>query len=137
MRLAAFLDLSNPEGFALLTGAWAPLAPLLRDVVPPHVILLNPTPFVSGGNGVSVLAIQIGIPLAAGTCRGVALDAAHADEAHLEAAVRVLRPRGRLVAPASTPTPSGVTELARDDQLWVAEREAAPPRLVTLHGRGS
>jgi uncharacterized protein YbaR (Trm112 family) len=136
MRLAAFLDLSEPQGFALLAGDWARVASRIRDVVPPHLILLNPSPFVSADNGISVLAIQRGIPLAAGSCRGVALDAAHAGEAHLEAAVRVLRPRGRLVAPATVPVPSGLTELARDTQLWVAERAAAPPRLVTLQGRG-
>jgi uncharacterized protein YbaR (Trm112 family) len=136
LRMAALLDLSDAQGFALLTGSWARLAPLLRDVAPPHLILINPTPFVPGGGGISVLAIQVGIPLAVGTCRGIALDGAHADAAHLEAAVPVLRPRGRLVAPVTMPLPSGVTELARDDQLWVAERAAAPPRLVTLQGRG-
>jgi uncharacterized protein YbaR (Trm112 family) len=136
MRLAAFLDLSDAQGFALLAGAWGRAAPLLRGVVPTHLVLLNPPPAVAAADGISVLEIAAGIPLADATCRGVALDDAHADAAHLEAAVRVLRPRGRLVAPASTPTPAGVTELARDERLWVAERDAAPPKLVTL-GRSS
>lgn len=137
MRLAAFLDLSEAQGFALLTGAWGPPAQRLRGVVPTHLVLLNPHPPVPAGDGISVIEISAGIPLADASCRGVALDAVHADAAHLEAAVRVLRPRGRLLAPASTPAPAGVTELARDAQLWVAERAASPPRLVTLQSRGA
>jgi hypothetical protein len=132
MRLAAFLDLTDVQGFALLAGSWGPAAPLLRPIVPTPFVLLNPRPAVEAGNGISILEIAAGIPLADATCRGVALDAAHADAGDLDAAIRVLRPGGRLVAPASTPTPPGITELARDERLWVAEREAAPPKLVAL-----
>jgi uncharacterized protein YbaR (Trm112 family) len=136
MRLAAFLDLSEAQGYALLAGSWAPAAQLLRELVPTRLVLLNPRPAVAAGDGISVLEIAAGFPLADGTCRGVALDDAHADPAHLEDAVRVLRPRGRLVAPTSTPTPAGVTELARDEHLWVAERNAPLPGLVPLQARG-
>ncbi|MDQ3996186.1 MAG: hypothetical protein M3303_04125 [Gemmatimonadota bacterium] len=132
MRLAAFLDLSDAQGFALLAGSWASLAPLLRGVAPTHLVVLNPAAPLSAGGGISVLHVANYIPLAAATCRGVALDDAHAGPAYLRDAVHVLRPRGRLVAPASTPTPSGATELARDEHLWVAERDAAPPKLVPL-----
>jgi uncharacterized protein YbaR (Trm112 family) len=135
MRLAALLDLSDPRGFGVFCGVYAPLASVLRGLVPPHLIALNPTPLVTMGEGISTLIIREGIPLAGATCRGVALDAAHADAAHVEAAVRVLQPRGRLVAPATTPLPPGVSEMARDDQFWVAERSAGPPRLVTLRAR--
>ena len=136
MRLAAFLDLSDSHGLALLTGSWAAAAALLRGVVPTHLVLLNPRPPVTAIEGMSVLEIATGIPLAEATCRGVALDDAYADPAHLDAAVRILRPRGRLVAPASAATPAGVTELARDDQLWVAERNPDAPKLVSLQPRG-
>lgn len=135
MRLAAFLDLTDGQGFALLAGSWGPAAPLLRQVTPARFVVLNPNPAVAAVHGISVLEIAAGIPLADATCRGVALDESHADEVHLEAAVRVLRPVGRLVAPASTPTPTGVVELARDAQLWVAERRPAPPRLVGIRQR--
>jgi hypothetical protein len=137
IQLAAFLDLSDPRGFAVLSGSWGAAAPLLVGQVPTHLVVMNPRPHVAAGNGVSVLEISTGIPLADGSCRGVALDAAHADAPHLDAAVRVLQPRGRLVGPAATPMPSGVTELARDDRLWVAERGTAPPRLITLQSRES
>lgn len=136
MRLAAFLDLSDGQGFALLAGSWGRAAQFLRGVVPTHLVLLNPRPSVAAGDGASVLEIAADIPLADATCRGVALDDAHVDIDHLDDAVRVLRPRGRLVAPASTPTPAGVTELARDGQLWVAERDTSPPKLVSLQSRG-
>jgi uncharacterized protein YbaR (Trm112 family) len=137
VRLAAFLDLSDAQGFALLAGSWGSLAQLLRAMVPTHLVLLNPPAPVRAGNGISILHASSRIPLADATCRGVALDDAHVDPAYVHDAVRVLRPRGRLVAPASTPTPAGVTELARDDRLSVAERNAAPPELVSLRPRGS
>ena len=136
MRLAAFLDLSDAQGLALLAGSWGPAAEHVRGVVPTHLVLLNPRPRVAAGDGISALEIARGIPLADASCRGVALDEPHADAAHLEAAVRVLRPRGRLVAPASAPVPAGVAELARDNRIWVAERAAAPT-LVTLQPRGT
>lgn len=137
IRLAAFLDLSEAPGFALLAGSWGRSAPPLRGLVPTHLILLNPRPLVAAGDGISVLEIPNAIPLADAACRGVALDDVHADAAHLDAAVRVLRPHGRLVAPASTPTPAGVTELARDEHLWVAERGATPQSVLSLRSRHS
>ncbi|HVE93929.1 MAG TPA: hypothetical protein VNB24_03340, partial [Acidimicrobiales bacterium] len=100
MRLAAFLDLSDVQGFALLAGSWGTVAPFLQGVVPTQLVLLNPRPPIAVGHGMSVLEIATGIPLADATCRGIAMDYAHADAAHLDAAVRVLRLRGRLVAPA-------------------------------------
>ena len=40
----------------------------------------------------------------------------------------VTRAGGRLVAPAGSPVPGGVRELARDAAVWVGEREAAAER---------
>jgi threonine dehydrogenase-like Zn-dependent dehydrogenase len=79
-------------------------------------------------------------PLAARQAAAVALDAAHATPAQLAQAVRVLRPGGRLVAPAWAPLPEGVRELARDATEWVAEAAGSPPAheaspLVTLRRR--
>jgi uncharacterized protein YbaR (Trm112 family) len=137
MRVAAFLDLSEARGFALLTGAWAGAAPLLRGVVPTHLVVLNPATAVDTGGGISIVQATRGIPLADASCRGVALDDRHATAEFTAAAVRALMPHGRLIAPASTPPPSGITELARDDRLWVAERAPTTPQLVTLRTRGS
>ena len=132
LRLAAFLDLTDESGLALLTGSWGSAAPLLRDVVPAHLVVLNPQPPVRAESGVSVLHAATAIPLAGATCRGVALDSLHAHPPWIAAAVRVLRPRGRLVAPESAPLPSDVKELARDERLWIAVRDQAPSGLVAL-----
>ena len=122
MRLAAFLDLTTPGGIVAVGGAWDDALDGLLDLTDLRALVLEPTaswrprePFgaVRGG----------GVPVAAGSVRGVALDARTAGPAHVEAAVRALQPRGRLVAPAATPLPEGVRELARDAEHWVAERE--------------
>lgn len=136
MRLAALLDLSDAAGFALLAGSWARHAHVIRDIVASHLVLLNPAPPIDARGGLSVLEAPDAIPLAEASCRGVALDAAHADPARTTAAVRLLRPRGRLVAPAATPLPPGVSELARDAELWVAERDVAPQVVVLRRGEG-
>jgi hypothetical protein len=39
------------------------------------------------------------------------------------------------VAPAQAGVPEGVRELARDERVWVGEREAPPSELVRLHVR--
>jgi uncharacterized protein YbaR (Trm112 family) len=135
MQLAAFLDLSDARGFALLAGSWGAVAPLLRSVAPTQLVVLNPATSVDSRHGISVLHVAAGIPLASGSCRGVALGVEHATPDYTDAALRVLMPRGRLVAPAAMALPAGVTELARDHMLWVAERAAAPPNLVTLRAR--
>jgi uncharacterized protein YbaR (Trm112 family) len=134
-RIAAFLNLVDPPGFALLLGAWSEVAPFLKGVVPTHVVVLSPTTHVDSRNGISVVHVAEGIPFGDASCRGVALDDSYATSEGIAAAVRVLAPRGRLVAPARTSLPAGVTELARDDRLWVAERAASPSQLVTLRAR--
>jgi hypothetical protein len=100
-----------------------------------HLVLLNPAPRDAAGADVSVVEAYDAIPFADASFRGVALDETHAEAPLLDAGARVLHPRGRLVAPASAPTPAGVTELARDARLWVAERDAGPPKLVRLGSR--
>jgi uncharacterized protein YbaR (Trm112 family) len=121
LRLAALLDLAAPGGIVAVGGAWDDALDPLLDLTDVRALVLEPPAgwrpreplgAVRGG----------GVPVAAGALRGVALDAATADAPRLDAAVRVLRPRGRLVAPADAPMPAGVTELARDGRLWVAER---------------
>ena len=133
MRLAALLDLSDPGGFALLSGSWAVHARAVRELVETQLVVLNPASAVAAGDGISVVETAgPEIPVAQATLRGVALDAVHADAASLEAAVRVLRPRGRLLAPVAAALPAGAIELARDGELWVAEREPGGPKLVRI-----
>ena len=75
------------------------------------------------GAGVSGITSAPGtLPLAAGSARAIALHGA-ASPALLEASLEALAPGGRLLAPAALPLPSDVSELARDERHWLAERQ--------------
>ena len=132
-RLAAFLDLTDRTGFAVLLGPWSVHAPLLRAVVETPLIVVDPPLGTEGEPGVSVLRCDGPLPLAAGAARGIAID--DGGGARVASAVRVTRVRGRLVAPVAVALPVDVKELARDDAVWVGEREAAASPLLTLHVR--
>ncbi len=134
LRLAALLGLADAGGYAVLVGDWTAHAAALRDLVEPHLLVVNPVHGVPVGAGISAIRADPPLPLAAASARALAVDAG-ADAAFLTRAADVLRPGGRLVAPAALALPAGVTELARDAALWVAEREAAASGLVAL-GRG-
>jgi hypothetical protein len=131
MRVAALLALEDPGGLVVLAGEWGRQAePLLALADQIRILLVNPAVRASSGGGISIVTTDDALPLAAGAARGIALDGSTASRAMLEGAARALRGRGRLVAPAAAPVPAGVTELARDDTLWVGERAAAttPPQ---------
>jgi len=128
MRAAALLDLAEPGGFVVLTGAWGGCAPQLAELAPRvHLLLLDPPAGAESGDGISLARVCDDIPIRPAMCRGIALDPAHATPHLLTAAVDALRPRGRLVAPASLAVPPGVTELARDERHWVGAKEAPAP----------
>jgi hypothetical protein len=61
----------------------------------------------------------------------VALDAS-ATPALVAASLQALAPRGRMVAPVSVAVPPGITELARDAELWVGVKEPTPCAIVEL-----
>jgi uncharacterized protein YbaR (Trm112 family) len=133
MRLAAFLALADATGFAVLLDAWGAQAPALRELVETPLIVVDPPGDLAGEPGVSVLLTDGAIPLAHGSARGVAV---HGESsARLAEAVRIVRTGGRLVAPASVVVPAGVRQLARDESVWVGEKEAERLPLVTLHVR--
>ena len=88
--------------------------------------------------GLSIIRTTGALPLAAGSTRGIAIDVGdlHGDHtARVESAVRATRARGRVVGPATLPLPAEVRELARDEAVWVGERETPASPLVTLHVR--
>jgi uncharacterized protein YbaR (Trm112 family) len=132
-RLAAFLDLADATGFAVLVGARGAHAPLIRGQVDTPLLLVDPPGNVQGEPGISVLRCDGELPLAAGAARGIAIDDASGE--CVASAVRATRVAGRVVAPASIPLPEGVRELARDDSDWVGEREPVPSPVITLHVR--
>ena len=137
LRLAALLDLSSGGGVVVLSGSWGEnatkLAGITEDI---HLLLHDPETVPEAGDTGTISAIVSPgrLPLAAGAVRGVALGAGGSGSELVSDAVRSLREKGRLIAPAGTALPAGVTELARDERVWVAERRARP-QLVSL-GRG-
>ncbi len=139
-RLAALFHLATPGGIVAVGGAWDAAIDGLADLTDVRALVVEPArPFVPREPFGAVRGAAL--PVAAGSLRGVALDARTATPERLAAAVRALRPAGRLVAPAAAPLPAGVRELARDAADWVAERTAeggAPPAaLVPLRRAGA
>ncbi|MDB4875216.1 MAG: hypothetical protein JWM41_1662 [Gemmatimonadetes bacterium] len=118
VRLAATLDLTDARMTAVLHGAWAAHAQLVRGMSPAELLLLNAPAGMVSGDGVSLLVADIA-PLAQGSVDAVAVDAT-ADAATIESLLRSLRGKGRMLGPVSMPIPDGLVELARDDEVWVA-----------------
>lgn len=130
VRVAALLVLIEPGGVIVLGGAEAAVAAPLRDQIDVACVLLNPPGHVAGWDSVTPIYADV-LPLAPAVLRGAALDATTGSAA--VDLVHALHGGARLVAPGTTPVPAGVRELARDAEVWVAEREvhvAATP--VTL-----
>lgn len=132
-RLAAFLDLGDAAGFAVLVGRWSVHAPLLRALVETPLMVVNPPTGTEGEPGISVIRCDEALPLGTGAARGTALDGG--TEVRVSSAMRATKAKGRLVAPVETPLPAGAVELARDERVWVAEREAPDSPLVVLQAR--
>ena len=134
MRLAAFLELNEPRRFAILCGRYASQADQIARITPTPLVLVNPPGDVAG-EPAAILRVGAVLPLAAGTAHAAAMDERIAG-ALAQSVVRVVRAGGRLVGPVTLPVPDGVREIVRDEQMWVAEKNAAPadpaPRLVTL-----
>lgn len=140
MRLAAALELTEPRMTAVLHGTWGAHAQFVRGFSPSQLILLNPPRGMTSGDGVSVI-VSDKMPFAQQSVDAIAVDASFGplDEAGATT-LPALKRGGRLLAPASTPIPSGFSELARDDDVWVArvdDREiVSAPILPTRRARG-
>ena len=132
-RLAAFLDLTDATGFAVLVGGWGGRAHALLELVETPLVLVDPPEEIVGAPGISVIRTGGAIPLAASAARGVAAD----HTSRVAEAARITRLRGRVVAPASAELVDGLRELARDERHWVAERETIASSPVALHVRRS
>ncbi|MEK7239782.1 MAG: hypothetical protein AAB224_04290 [Gemmatimonadota bacterium] len=127
MRAAALLHLQE-RGLYVLDAGWGSLAPALLPLIPAEYLLVDPPPGIVAGEGVGIM-VGIGDrwPLAAASLQGMALQ--RTSPPRVADAVRVLKLRGRLVAPSAVPVPVGVSELARDARHWVGEKISD---LVTL-----
>jgi uncharacterized protein YbaR (Trm112 family) len=123
MRLAAALDLTDARMTAVLQGAWACQAPLIRGFSPAALLLLNAPEGIATGDGLSL--VRAGrAPLASASMNAAAFDADATPEM-IASLVRALKPSGRLLGPVSVAVPDGATELVRDDEVWVAQAGAA------------
>ncbi len=120
MRAGALLHVQE-RGLYLLEGGWGSLAPALLALMPAEYLLVDPPAGIVTDQGIGILAgIGDRWPLAPASVQGLALE--RATPARLSGAVKVLTPRGRLVAPAGAAVPAGVVELARDERHWVGEK---------------
>jgi hypothetical protein len=130
VRAAALLGLHEPGGIVVLAGEWSAAAnEILEMTEDGQLLALDYVSELRSGGALSLALIGDVLPLAAGSVRGIALDAAHATPSLLAGAERALAPGGRLIAPASARLPASLRELARDDQHWVAA--AAAPSNVS------
>jgi uncharacterized protein YbaR (Trm112 family) len=123
VRLAAALDLTDARMTAVLQGAWGGQAPIIAAMSPVRLLLINPPDGIASGDGVSIVRAAAA-PLARGSANAAAFDAS-ASPAMIASLVASVRPGARLIGPASSAVPAGATELARDDEIWVAHVEGA------------
>jgi hypothetical protein len=101
------------------------------DVTEAHYLILNPQDTPAGVSG---LLVDVRVPLAAGSARGVAVNSA-LDRSLQADLSRALRPRGRYVAPVGLTIPEGLTEIVRDAREWVAEATGPATAPVQLQRR--
>jgi hypothetical protein len=100
------------------------------------LLLVNPPADVPSAVSAGVLLSRDVVPLAASSARAVALDEL-ASPSVVQTAVRAVRAGGRVLGPITLELPGGVTELVRDDRIWVGEKTAASdpapaPRLISI-----
>lgn len=127
-RVGAFLDATEPGATVVLGGVWAYAAEELSALAQVRVIALNPEPDVTETGSVGLVRVSSEIPVAADSCLGVALDTWF-NAAIVGAAVRAVRPGGRVVGPASMSPPPELAVLAQDADYWVARKT---PSLIPL-----
>ena len=135
MRLAAQLHLVEAPQPVMLTGQWSRAVASLRRIVPTVTIFVgDATSVIALDAQVSLLRLPASrIPLATGALRGLALDRAHANDAYVTDAARIVRTNGRLLIPAGTALDDALWRtLAADAEVTVAERLATASAPVPL-----
>jgi hypothetical protein len=118
--IAALLALSEPGRVVVVDGASPELVAALVDQFGATVVALDARP---GTHAAAEISGAERVPLAPGAARAVLMLRPSREELFVTSAVRALAPGGRMVGAAAVKTPSDVRELARDERLWVGERE--------------
>jgi uncharacterized protein YbaR (Trm112 family) len=133
MRLAAFLELTDARGFALLCGRWGVHAALIQQMTDTPLVLVNHS--IAAPAHAAAGAIRAGVvPFAASSARALALDEVSSPEI-ITSGVRAVKTGGRVLGPSTVAVPADVSELVRDDRVWVGEKTATStptPRLVPI-----
>jgi hypothetical protein len=112
----------------VLGGSWAEAAQELSVMTETRVLALNPSKQVEESESVGLLCVSDEIPLAPASVLGVALDPSFPTKI-ISSALKVVRPGGRIVGPATIDAPADLAVLARDERYWVAEK---PAEMVSL-----
>jgi len=126
VRTAALLNLTRPGSLAVLCGNDAGVAEQVSAMTQCRVIALNPSSLIDETEYVAVIHALDRFPIGSASVDAVAIGDC---DRMLADAARILRPSGRLTAPASSTLPEGFRELARDDVTVVCERVSP---LVTI-----
>ena len=127
-RVGAFLDAAEPGAVVALGGVWAYAAEELSNLTEVKVFALNPEPDVKETETVGLVRVAAEVPLAADSCLGIAVDTWF-NAGIVPAAVRAVRPGGRIVGPAAMAPPPELAVLAQDADYWVARKT---PSLIPL-----
>ena len=117
VRLAAQLALTEPGGIILLTGRFADVHEELTPFVDAIYVLVDAA---ATSSPMSVnFRVSDRLPFATGALRAAAIDERPASV--LTDVVRCVRSGGRIVMPATSLAPTGLTVIARDDRELVGE----------------
>jgi hypothetical protein len=95
----------------------------MRGLTPSHLLLVNSPDGVASGDGISIVYADVA-PVAHGAIHAAAVDAL-ADAPMIASLVASLRAGARMLGPLSVPVPPTLTELVRDDEVWVAVLESS------------
>jgi hypothetical protein len=120
-RAGAYLDVTEPGATVVLGGLWAYAAQELSEMAQVRVLAINAPTEVKESETVGLLRVGTEIPLATASVLGVALDAWFPVKI-VESAMKVVRPGGRIVGPASIAAPPELSVLAHDERYWVAQK---------------
>ena len=131
MRLAAFLELIDARGFALLCGRWGVHTDQINRLSQTPLVLVNP-PQAVAGEIAAIVRIRDTAPFARDSAKAVALDE-QVSSGLLASLVRVVQPGGRVIGPVTVAVPASLQESVRDDRIWIAEKvDTRSPPLVSI-----
>ena len=119
IRFAALLGLTRPGATIVIEGPEADCAPTIAAMTECRVIVVNTPSSLRESERVGVITAGERMPVAPASVDGFL--ASSGDAARFQEAARILRPGGRIVAPADSAVAPPFRELARDERHVVAE----------------